>query len=106
MKIERDYGYWSDALHFGPFIEWQEWNLHHHEFKVGFSFGPHDLSLKVVLFDFFEIAEKEIIPVLKKRRGITTDKAWGVLNSVQRELIDRLGYKFNLMSEVKKELGL
>lgn len=105
MRIERHYSRWSDACHFGPYLEWQEWSLHHHEFIIGFSFGPFDVGLKVMLWDFFEFAERQIIPALKER-GMTEKEAWQVLTDTQRRLIDRLGYKFKLWPEVKKELNL
>ncbi len=105
MRIAPFITRWSDAIHFGPFIEWDDWCLHHHSFKIGVEIGPLILGLEVTLWDYFEVAREEAIPVLMGR-GMSEDEAWAFLDGIYKGIVDRREGKIKLWSEVKKELGL
>lgn len=96
MKVEVNNSYWRDALHFGPFIEWQEWNIWHREFTIGFSFGPWDFGLKISLWDIEETVE------VLKGRGMTQEGAWEFCDGIRRELPDPYDSRVNMRKEIEK----
>ena len=98
MKIKREFSRWRDALHFGPFIEWQEWNIWRHEFTIGFSFGPWDFGLKIILWDV-----EETVEVLQSR-GMTKDEAWDFCDAVRNKLPDPYDGRVNLREKIEKAL--
>lgn len=100
MRIERQVSYWGNAIHFGPFIDWQEWNIWHHEFNIGFSFGPWDFSLKIILWDV-----DELIDQLVKNQGMTERKAWNFCDRVRKKLPDPYDGRINMQKEVERALA-
>ncbi|MBA7683711.1 hypothetical protein ES703_92091 [subsurface metagenome] len=100
MRIKRDVGHWGDAVHFGPFIEWQDWNIWRHCFSIGFSFGPWDFRLQISLWDV-----DELIDQLVKNQGMTERKAWNLCDRVRKKLPDPYSNRVDMKKEVEKALA-
>lgn len=100
MKIEKHRSRWGDALHLGPYIDWQDWDVWHHCFTIGFSFGPWDIGLKVILWDI-----EETIAVLKDH-GMTDEEAWDFCRGIFEGLAAAKEGKVVPWREVKKQLDL
>lgn len=96
MKIERHRDRWSDTLHLGPYIEWQDWNIWHHAFEIGFCIGPWIFYLSVTLWDI----EQEIL--MLKDRGMTEKEAWDFCNEVRKALPNP--YHGNMKKEIENSL--
>lgn len=105
MKVVPHFTRWGDAIHLGPFIEWDDWNLHYHAFKIGLEIGPLIFSLEVILWDYFEMARKKALPVLMGR-GMSEDEAWAFLDGIYKGIVARREGKIKLWSEVKRELRI
>ena len=100
MKVEWHSTKWGGAVHFGPFIEFQEWNIWHHSFFIGVSFGPWDFGLIITLWDIEETMET------LKDRGMTEEEAWDLCDGVRRSLSDPYDSRVNLREEIEKELAI
>ena len=99
MKVERHTSKWGDAIHFGPYIDWQEWNIWHRYFIIGFSFGPWDFGLQITLWDI-----EETIQMIKDR-GWTEKMAWDLCDRVRTALPDPYDKRVNMKKEIEKELA-
>lgn len=105
MRIRPYLTRWGDAAHLGPFVEWEDWSLHHHAFNIGLEIGPLILGLEVTLFDYFELAKEKALPVLMAK-GMSEEEAWAFLDGIYKGIVARREGKVRLWSEVKKELGI
>lgn len=105
MRIRPYLTRWGDACHLGPFIEWDDWSLHHHSFNIGLEIGPLVLGLEVTLWDYFELAREKALPVLMAK-GMSEEEAWAFLDGIYKGIVARREGKVRLWSEVKKELGI
>lgn len=98
MRIEKHGSKWGDAAHFGVYVEWQDWCIWRHSFDVGFSFGPWDFALTIILWDV-----EETIQMLKDH-GKTDKEAWEFCNGVRMNLPDPYSKRVNMQKEIEKEL--
>lgn len=99
MKIERHMSHWGDALYFGPYIEWQDWNILHHTFDIGFYIGPWIFYLSVTLWDI----QQEIL--MLKDRGMMEEEAWDFSEGVRMDLPDPYDKRVNMRKEIEKALA-
>lgn len=97
MEILPQTSSWGNALHFGPFIEWQDWNIWHHVFEIGFYIGPWIFYLQITLWDI----EEEI--QMLKDRGMNEKEAWDFVDQVRQSLPDP--YKGSMSREIEKQLA-
>ena len=97
MRIEKHRSRWGDALHLGPYIEWQDWNIWHHTFDIGLYIGPWIFYLSVTLWDIHQ----EIL--MLKDRGMTEEEAWDFCDEARKALPDP--YHGNMKKEIKKALA-
>lgn len=98
MKIERHMSKWGAALYFGPYLEWQDWNIWHHTFEIGFYIGPWILYLSVTLW-----AIEEEIQILEDR-GMTHEEAWDFCDGIRHKLPDPYDKRVNMRKEIEKVL--
>ena len=99
MRIERHMNTWRDALHLGPYIEWQDWNIWHHVFEIGFYIGSWIFYLRVTLWDI----EEEI--QMLKDRGMTQEEAWSLCDGARQKLPDPYDSRVNMRKLIEKELA-
>lgn len=99
MKIERHMSKWGHALYFGPYIEWQDWNIWHHDFEIGFYIGPWIFYLRITLWDI----EEEI--QMLKDRGMNAEEAWNFCDGIRQKLPDPYDGRVNMRKEIKRELA-
>lgn len=89
---------WGDRIGFGPFVDYQEWNLWHHYFTIGLSFWKWEIGVVVTLWDI----EEEIVAL--ETRGMTEKEAWDFVGSVRRKQPDPYHVK-HMKKEIEKALA-
>ncbi len=97
MKIKGYISKWGGRVGFGLFVDFQEWNLWHHYFEIGFSFGPWDIGLTITLWDV-----EESMKTLRSR-GMSEEEAWNFCDRVRKNLADP--YRGNMKREIEKALA-
>ena len=98
MKIERHMSKWGHALYFGPYIEWQDWNILHHSFEIGFYIGPWIFFLSITLWDI----EQEVL--MLKDHGMTDKEAWDFCDAARENLPDPYDSRVNMRKVIEREL--
>lgn len=99
MKLECYFSKWGGRVGFGPFIDFQDWNIWHHTFTLGFSFGRWDIGLTFTPWDIEELINRLIL------RGMTEKEAWDFCDGVRRSLPKPYGGSVNMEKEVEKVLA-
>jgi len=97
VKIKCHISKWGGRVGLGPFVDFQEWNIWHHYFEIGFSLGPWDIGLEITLWDVEESME------LLQSQGMSEKEAWTFCDQVRNSLPDP--YHGNMKEEIEKALA-
>lgn len=86
------------AFRLGPYIDWQEWNIWHHEFTFGIQLGPWDWGIILSFWDVEDFIDK------LKTKGMTREEAWDFCDKVRNGLPDPYSKTVNLERELERAL--
>lgn len=90
---------WGGRISFGPYIDFQEWNIWHRYFVIGFGFIFWDFGLEIILWDI-----EKSVQMLKKDYGLTEEQGWDFADGVRKALPDPYDSKVNMRKEIEKAL--
>lgn len=99
MKVEIHRTKWGSAIRFGPFIDWQDKNIWHREYTLGFSFGKWDFEVKIILWDIEESIE------MLKSRGMTEQEAWDFCDRIRQTLPDPYDSRVNMRKKIERAIA-